>query len=77
MIPFLNLKDVNAWHREELVAAAVRVIDSSWYIHGKEHEAFEQEFAAYCGATQCIGVANGLDALTLALRAWRELGRIR
>jgi dTDP-4-amino-4,6-dideoxygalactose transaminase len=76
MIPFLSLKDVNAAHREELVAAAIRVIDSGWYIHGKEHEAFEQEFAAYCGAAQCVGVANGLDALTLALRAWKELGRI-
>jgi dTDP-4-amino-4,6-dideoxygalactose transaminase len=77
MIPFLSLKDVNAAHRDELVAAAIRVIDSGWYIHGKEHEAFEHEFAAYCGAAHCVGVANGLDALTLAFRAWKELGRIK
>ena len=76
MIAFLSLKEVNALHRDELIAAAVRVIDSGWYIHGKEHDAFEQEFAAYCGTTQCMGVANGLDALTLALRAWKELGKI-
>jgi dTDP-4-amino-4,6-dideoxygalactose transaminase len=77
MIPFLSLKDVNAAHRDELIAAAIRVIDSGWYIHGKEHEAFEHEFATYCGTSHCVGVANGLDALTLALRAWKELGRIR
>lgn len=76
MIPFLSLKDVNAPHRDELVAAAIRVIDGGWFIHGKEHEAFEREYAAYCGAPECVGVANGLDALALALLGWKELGRI-
>lgn len=77
MIPFLNLKDLNASLRSELLEACARVIDSGWYIMGQELRAFEQEFADYCGSQHCIGVANGLDALTLTLRAWRELGRLR
>ncbi|MDI1320596.1 MAG: aminotransferase class V-fold PLP-dependent enzyme, partial [bacterium] len=76
-VPFLDLKKINARYRSELIAAATRVMDSGWYVHGTEHEAFEQEFAAYCGTTDCIGVANGLDALTLVLRAWKELGVLR
>lgn len=77
MIPFLNLKNLNASLRGELLEACARVIDSGWYIMGQELRAFEQEFADYCGSQHCIGVANGLDALTLTLRAWRELGRLR
>lgn len=76
-IPFLNLKAINAVYRDELIEAAVRVIDSGWYILGKEVTAFEQEFAAYCGTKYCIGVGNGLDALTLTLRAWKELGKLK
>jgi dTDP-4-amino-4,6-dideoxygalactose transaminase len=74
MIPFLDLKDINARDREALLAACARVIDSGWYVLGREVEAFEREYAAYCGTRHCIGVANGLEALTLILRAWRELG---
>ena len=77
MIPFLDLKAINAQYREELINAATRVIDSGWYIHGAELKAFESEFAAYCGTKHCIGVANGLDALTLTLRAWKELGKLK
>lgn len=77
MIPFLNLKSVNAELRAELLDACARVIDSGWYIAGNELAAFELEFAAYCSTTHCIGVANGLDALTLTLRAWQELGRLQ
>ncbi len=76
-IPFLDLQAVNAAYRDELIEAAVRVIDSGWYIRGKEVQAFEQEFAAYCGTKYCVGVGNGLDALTLTLRAWKELGRLK
>lgn len=76
MVPFLDLKKLNARYREELLAAAGRVIDSGWYILGAELEAFESEFAAYCGTRHCIGVGNGLDALTLTLRAWKETGRL-
>lgn len=70
MIDFLDLKRINARHDTALRAAVGRVLDSGWYIHGAESEAFESEFAAYCGAAHCIGVANGLDALHLVLRAW-------
>lgn len=77
MIPFLDLKVINAQYRDELVAACTRVIDSGWYIGGKELEQFEQHFATYCGTQYAIGVANGLDALTLTLRAWKELGKLK
>ena len=77
MIPFLDLKLINAQYRNELIDACTRVIDSGWYIGGGELTQFEQEFAEYCGSTHCIGVANGLDALTLTLRAWMELGRLQ
>lgn len=68
MIPFLDLHAIQARQREELLAATARVIDSGWYILGQELEQFEKEYAAYCQAEYCVGVANGLDALTLALR---------
>ena len=73
MIPFLDLKKLNAQYRDELIEACTRVIDSGWYILGKEVEEFEKEFANYCGTKYAIGVGNGLDALTLILRAYKEL----
>lgn len=76
-IKFLDLQRINAEYREELIEAATRVIDSGWYIQGEECSAFEREFAAYCGTQFCVGVGNGLDALTLTLRAWKELGRLK
>lgn len=76
-VPFLDLQAINARHKVELMAAAQRVIESGWYIRGEEVKHFEQEFAQYCGSRHCIGVANGLDALTLTLRAWIEMGRLR
>ena len=77
MIPFLDLKNINQQYREELVTACTRVIDSGWYISGNELEQFEQNFANYCGVKFAIGVANGLDALILTLRAWKELGKLK
>lgn len=77
MIPFLDLKAINAQYRDELVQACARVIDSGWYIQGTEIKAFEQEFAEYCDTKHCIGVANGLDALILVLRAWKEMGKLK
>ncbi|SEA52526.1 DegT/DnrJ/EryC1/StrS family aminotransferase [Marinobacterium iners] len=77
MIHFLDLKSINAQYRQNLIDAAARVIDSGWYIQGTELKAFESEFAAYCCTQHCIGVANGLDALTLTLRAWKELGKLK
>lgn len=76
-IPFLDLKEINAQYRQDMIDAATRVIDSGWYIQGTELKEFESEFAAYCGTQHCIGVANGLDALTLTLRAWKELGKLK
>ena len=73
MIPFLDLKNINYQYRDELIKACIKVIDSGWYIQGSECEEFEKEFADYCGAKYCIGVANGLDALTLIIRAYKEL----
>ncbi len=77
MINFLDLEAINGAHRQELIDACTRVIDSGWYIQGDETKAFEQEFAAYCNTKHCIGVANGLDALVLTLRAWKELGKLK
>lgn len=77
MIPFLDLKAINFQYRDELLNAASDVINSGWYVRGEHVEAFEREFAYYCGTKHCIGVANGLDALTLTLRAWKELGKLK
>ena len=69
MIPFLDLKAPHVELRNEITTAIARVVDSGWYILGPEVDAFEVEYAAYCEAGHCIGLANGLDALHLALRA--------
>lgn len=69
MIPFLDLKASYIELKAELDEAIARVLNSGWYILGPEVDAFETEFAEYCGAKHAIGVANGLDALHLALRA--------
>ena len=74
MISFLDLKQINAQYRDELIEACTKVIDGGWYIQGNECEKFEKEFAKYCGTKYAIGVANGLDALTLILRAYKVLG---
>lgn len=77
MIQFLDLRAINQTYRLEMIEAATRVIDSGNYVRGNEVNIFEQEFANYCGLSQCVGVANGLDALTLTFRAWKELGKLR
>lgn len=74
MIPFLDLKGINAQYRAELIEACTRVIDGGWYIQGNECKEFDKEFAEYCGTKFAIGVANGLDALILMLRAYKEMG---
>ncbi|YCO03457.1 DegT/DnrJ/EryC1/StrS family aminotransferase [Vibrio sp. VNB-15] len=76
MISFLDLKAINKQYQQELKEACARVIDSGWYIMGNELELFESEFANYCETKHSIGVANGLDALTLVLRAWKEMGKL-
>jgi len=74
MIKFLDLEAINASYKTELHEAARRVIDSGWYLLGSEVEAFEDEFAQFVGTSQAIGVGNGLDALRVILRAYKELG---
>ncbi len=70
MIKFLDLQKINARYRDELANAARGVIDSGWYILGREVGQFEEEFAAYCAVRHCIGVGNGLEALTLIIRGY-------
>lgn len=77
MIKFLDLQSINAQYSDELKFACAKIIDSGWYIRGTHVEHFEQEFAQYCDSKYCVGVANGLDALTLTLRAWKELGKLQ
>lgn len=69
MIPFLELRPAYLELKEEIDAAVSRVLESGWYVLGPEVEAFEAEWAAFCGAAHAVGLANGLDALILALRA--------
>ena len=73
-IPFLSLKDVTAKYADEIHEAVKRVVDSGWYLQGKENELFEQHYAEYIGSKHCIGCANGLDALIWIFRAYIELG---
>ncbi|WP_220719832.1 DegT/DnrJ/EryC1/StrS family aminotransferase [Agarivorans litoreus] len=77
MVDFLNLQTVNAQYAEQLKQACARVIDSGWYLQGNELVDFENAFANYCGCKHAVGVANGLDALTLVLRAWIEMGWLK
>jgi dTDP-4-amino-4,6-dideoxygalactose transaminase len=76
-VDFLNLKAINANHRTELIKAFTEVLDSGWYIMGQKLLEFESSFSNYCNTKYCIGVANGLDALTLVLRSWVQLGKIK
>ena len=73
MIPFLDMKSVYAELKPELDAAYRRVMESGWFVLGREVAAFEEEYAAFCGTAHCVGLGNGLEALELALRAW-DLG---
>jgi dTDP-4-amino-4,6-dideoxygalactose transaminase len=69
-IPFLDLKAINLLQQDEIEQAMRRVLLSGWYVLGKEVDAFEQAYATYCGTRHAIGVANGLDAIFLVLKAW-------
>jgi len=66
---FLDLKTINLSQKQLLMAALARVLDSGWLVLGEELNLFEEEFGAFCGAKECVGVANGLDALILSLKA--------
>ncbi len=76
MIPFYNLKSINKPYKDDYLIALKRIIDSGYYIIGKETENFEKKFAEYCNSSFCIGVGNGFDALKLVLRSYKERGLI-
>ena len=75
-IPYLDLKAVTALHGDEIQQAVAEVVGGGWYLQGEAVQRFERHYADYIGTQCCVGVANGLDALTLTLRAYMELGRI-
>lgn len=73
-VPFLSLKDITEKYKDEIHDAALRVVDSGWYLQGNENKVFEKNYSSYIGSKYCIGVANGLDALIWIFRAYIELG---
>jgi dTDP-4-amino-4,6-dideoxygalactose transaminase len=77
MIKFLDLQKVNLQHQAEIEDALLRVYRSGWYLLGSELRSFEEDLARYLGSTHVIGVANGLDALRLILKAYIELGLMK
>ena len=74
MIKFLDLQKVTARYADEIHEAVSRVIDSGWYLQGRENERFEFNYSKYIGPKHAIGVANGLDALIWIFRAYVEMG---
>lgn len=74
MIKFLDLQKINLLHQEEIEQRLLKVFRSGWYLLGEETKHFEKNLASYIGAKHAIGVANGLDALRLILKAYQELG---
>ncbi|MBQ9232068.1 MAG: DegT/DnrJ/EryC1/StrS family aminotransferase [Prevotella sp.] len=74
MIKYLDLKQVNAPYEEEMRQAIDNVLQRGWYLKGEATRLFEEHYAAYIGTGYCVGCGNGLDALTLILRAYKEMG---
>lgn len=70
MIKFLDLEKVNNRFRDEIDSEIKEILDSGWYLQGKKNEEFTTNFAKFCGAKHCLGIANGLDALNLIIRAY-------
>ena len=77
MIEFLSLKKRTSLHADEIKKAVCEVIDGGWYVMGRQVTLFEQRYAAYIGTKFCVGVGNGLDAITLIYRAYIQLGWMR
>ena len=73
MVGYLELNRITALHGREIAEAVRKTVESGWYLHGEETEAFEREYAEYIGTNHCIGCGNGLDALTLIFRAYKEM----
>ena len=74
MIPFLSLKEVTDLHNAEINEAVTRVVNSGWYLQGKENDRFEENYSKFVGTRYTVGCANGLDALIWIFRAYREMG---
>ena len=74
MIKLLDLQAITMQHSDEYKSAANRVIDSGWFLQGNENNQFEADYAKYIGTEECVAVANGLDALYLIMRAYKEMG---
>ncbi|TDE06085.1 DegT/DnrJ/EryC1/StrS family aminotransferase [Flavobacterium hiemivividum] len=77
MIPFLDLKKLNAPYEIAFQEKLSNVLENGWYILGAEVKAFENNFARYCGSKYCIGVGNGFDALVLIFKGYIQLGRLQ
>ena len=77
MVKLLDLQAITMMHGDEIKAAVNRVIESGWFLQGKENLQFEAEYARYIGTDHCIAVANGLDALKLILRGYKEMGMMQ
>lgn len=75
MIKYFDLQRISESFEPELSETVVRVTRSGWYLQGEETRAFEEAFAGYCGTRYCIGVGNGLDALTLIFIGLSRVGR--
>ena len=76
-IPFLSLHDVTALHADEINEAVARVVNSGWYLQGKENEKFENHYSEFVGCRHTVGCASGLDALCLIFRAYIEMGAMK
>ena len=74
MVKLLDLQAITALHGDEYKAAVNRVIDSGWFLQGNENNRFENDYAKYIGTAHCVAVANGLDALYLLIRGYKEMG---
>lgn len=77
MIEYLSLKKITALHLQEIQDAVSKVIEGGWYLQGTATASFEQQYASYIGTSYCISCGNGLDALTLIFRAYKELGILK
>ena len=77
MVKLLDLQAITAMHGDEYKKVVDRVIDSGWFLQGKENNQFEVDYAKYIGTDHCIAVANGLDALYLLMRGYKEMGFMR
>lgn len=77
MVKFLDLQAITHKYQKEIQEAVSRTVDSGWYLLGNETKQFEKAYATYIGTNYCVGCANGLDAITLMLKALIRLGRLQ